>query len=34
MLEFFIGAAVGAVFGGAFGVCVFALISAGGGKDD
>lgn len=34
MLEFLIGAAVGAVFGAAFGVCVFALIRAGGGKDD
>jgi hypothetical protein len=32
MLEFIIGAAVGAVFGGAFGVCVFALIRVG--KED
>lgn len=33
MLEFLIGAAVGAVFGGAFGVCMFALVSAGGDDD-
>lgn len=32
MLEFLVGAAVGAVFGGAFGVCMFALIRAG--KED
>ena len=32
MLEFLVGAAVGAVFGGAFGVCTFALIMAG--KED
>ncbi len=34
MLDFLIGAAIGAVFGGAFGVCMFALVSAGGGKDE
>lgn len=34
MLEVMIGFAIGAVFGAAFGVCVYALISAGGGKDD
>ena len=32
MLEFFIGTAIGAVFGGAFGVCMFALVSVG--KDE
>lgn len=32
MLELIIGFAVGAIFGAAFGVCVYALISAG--KED
>ncbi len=34
MLELIIGFAIGAVFGAAFGVCMFALVSAGGGKDE
>lgn len=29
MIEFFVGAAIGAVFGGAFGFCVCAMLSAG-----
>jgi len=32
MLELIIGFAVGAIFGAAFGVCMFALLSAG--KED
>lgn len=29
MVEFFIGAAVGAIFGGAFGFCACAMLGAG-----